>query len=142
MATDATPCAVVVGYDGSDHSVRALERAANLVGRRGNVVVVTAAPSMAPSLTNPDHILDSPSRRDQHALLEGSRAMLERHGVRAEYVASQHEPADALAEAARRVEADLIVVGRTGAGFVTRALLGSTSENVIRKAPCDVLVVI
>jgi nucleotide-binding universal stress UspA family protein len=35
-----------------------------------------------------------------------------------------------------------IVVGRKGSGYVTRALLGSTSENVLRHAPCDVLVVV
>jgi nucleotide-binding universal stress UspA family protein len=143
VATDATSgAAIVVGYDGSEHSARALGRAASLVGRRGKVVVVTAAPSVASSPTTPEPILDSPSPRDQHELLESSRVLLEQQGVRGEYIAARNEPAEALADVARRVRADLIVVGRTGTGFVTRALLGSTSENVIRKAPCDVLVVI
>ena len=35
----------------------------------------------------------------------------------------------------------MILVGHTGAGYVTRALLGPTAENVLRRAPCDVLVV-
>ncbi len=42
---------------------------------------------------------------------------------------------------ARDQRAQLIVVGHTGSGYVTRALLGSTAENVVRHAPCDVLVV-
>ncbi len=37
--------------------------------------------------------------------------------------------------------AQLIVVGQTGSGYVTRALLGSTAGNLLRQAPCDVLVV-
>jgi nucleotide-binding universal stress UspA family protein len=143
MSTEGNPSrTVVVGYDGSAHSGRALDRAAAIVGERGTVVVVTATPSITPSLTAPDPILDAPSPRDQRELLEHSRMSLERHGVRGRYVAAGDDPADALAEAARSAAADLIVVGRTGSGFVTRALLGSTSENVIRRSPCDVLVVI
>ena len=51
-------------------------------------------------------------------------------------------PAEALLSVARSEHAALIVVGQTGSGFVTRALLGSTATNVIRHAPCDVLVVV
>ena len=31
-------------------------------------------------------------------------------------------------------------MGHIGSGYVTRALLGSTAENVVRHAQCDVLV--
>lgn len=51
------------------------------------------------------------------------------------------DPAEALAQVARLERAELIVVGQPGAGCVTRALLGSTAENLVRQAPCDVLVV-
>jgi nucleotide-binding universal stress UspA family protein len=36
---------------------------------------------------------------------------------------------------------DLIVMATHGRGFVSHALLGSTTERVIRRAPCPVLVV-
>lgn len=38
-------------------------------------------------------------------------------------------------------EADLIIVGATGLNRAERFLLGSVSENVVRSAKCDVLVV-
>ena len=56
-------------------------------------------------------------------------------------VATDSDPAEALIQVARDHRAELIVVGHTGSGYVTRALLGSTAENVVRHAPCDVLVV-
>ena len=41
---------------------------------------------------------------------------------------------------AREIEADMIVMGRRGAGLIS-AVLGSVTESVIRKSPCPVLVV-
>jgi nucleotide-binding universal stress UspA family protein len=42
---------------------------------------------------------------------------------------------------AGEVESDLIIIGTHGAGGVKRLLLGSTAENVVRHAPCPVLIV-
>lgn len=86
-------------------------------------------------------LLDAPTPNEQSALLERSRTFLEERGIEPTLVASDSDPAEALINAARDHGADLIVVGHTGSGYVTRALLGSTAENVLRHAPCDVLVV-
>ncbi len=90
---------------------------------------------------SPEPILDGPSPSGQRRLLEGSRELLERHHANATFHAMASDPAEALAQVARMELAQLIVVGQTGSGYVTRALLGSTAENLLRQAPCDVLVV-
>jgi nucleotide-binding universal stress UspA family protein len=41
---------------------------------------------------------------------------------------------------AGEIKADLVVIGRRGAGFI-EAVLGTVAESVIRKSPCPVLVV-
>jgi nucleotide-binding universal stress UspA family protein len=74
-------------------------------------------------------------------MLQRSRALLQEHGIQATLVATELDPAEALIQAAGDHHAELIVLGHTGSGYVTRALLGSTAENVVRHAPCDVLVV-
>jgi nucleotide-binding universal stress UspA family protein len=139
--TRSTLTTVVVGYDGSAPSERALERAATLVGSGGRVIVVTARPSLAPSGISSEPILDTPPSDERGAMLERSRVLLNERGIQATLVAADDDPAQALAQAARDEDAELIVVGHTGSGYVTRALLGSTAENVLRHAPCDVLVV-
>jgi nucleotide-binding universal stress UspA family protein len=138
---DGRPRPIIVGYDGSPPSARALERAATLAGTDGRVVVVTARPSVVPSAVAREPILDGPSASDQRYLLEGSRELLRRHRTHATFHAMASDPAEALAQVARLERAQLIIVGQTGAGYVTRALLGSTAENLLRQAPCDVLVV-
>lgn len=86
-------------------------------------------------------LLDAPTPDEQRALLERSRTLLAQRGIEPTLVATTSDPAEALIDAARNHGADLIVVGHTGSGYVTRALLASTAENVLRHAPCDVLVV-
>jgi nucleotide-binding universal stress UspA family protein len=50
-------------------------------------------------------------------------------------------PVDAILTEARRVRADIIVMGWRGHGPVRRLLAGSVSRGVLRGAPCAVLVV-
>ncbi len=42
---------------------------------------------------------------------------------------------------AGEMDADLIVMATHGRGFFSHAILGSTTERVVRRAPCPVLVV-
>ena len=48
---------------------------------------------------------------------------------------------DMIDQAAKEVGADLIVMGTHGRRGVTRALLGSVAETVVRTAPCPVLTI-
>lgn len=51
------------------------------------------------------------------------------------------DAADAILEAAAEEKADLIVMGTHGRGGLSRMLLGSVAEHVLRRAPCPVLTV-
>jgi nucleotide-binding universal stress UspA family protein len=51
------------------------------------------------------------------------------------------DPRDLIDEAARDVKADLIVMSTHGRRGVSRLLLGSVAESVVRTAPCPVLLV-
>ena len=51
------------------------------------------------------------------------------------------KPADQILAAAREWEADVIVIGTHGRSGVSRLVLGSTAESVVRHAPCPVLVI-
>jgi len=51
------------------------------------------------------------------------------------------KPADEILSAAREWEADVIVIGTHGRSGVSRLVLGSTAEAVVRHATCPILVV-
>ncbi|HLZ09944.1 MAG TPA: universal stress protein [Chloroflexota bacterium] len=50
-------------------------------------------------------------------------------------------PTNMLVEAIVETRADLVVVGSHGRNAIQRLLIGSTSEHLIRHAPCPVLVI-
>ena len=50
-------------------------------------------------------------------------------------------PADAIVECANEIGADLIVMGTHGRTGLSRVLMGSVAEVVVRRAPCPVVTV-
>ena len=51
----------------------------------------------------------------------------------------QGKPAAEIIRVAREENVDMIVLGTHGKGVLDQALFGSTTERVVRKAPCPVL---
>lgn len=87
-----------------------------------------------------------PIEREQIARLnEELRQQVQRLGLDDSVLADARVVAGAahrvLPEAARQIDADLIVVGATGSGPFAAELLGSTADRVVRKALCPVLIV-
>lgn len=115
-----------MGYDDSDAAQRALDRAAELTGYGSTLTVVSVARNGSASSTD--------------ALCNARERLLRRH-VLATYLEPVGEPADEIVGAAEELGADLVVVGRRGLGPLRRLVLGSVSDAIVRRAPCDVLVV-
>ena len=62
-------------------------------------------------------------------------------GLRVTSEVSAEAPGHAIVEVARRVDADIVVLGTRGTTGVKHFLLGSVAERTVRTAPCNVLVV-
>lgn len=62
-------------------------------------------------------------------------------GVEVEYHVLDGDAGDQIVNAARDAKADVIVMGTHGKSGLTRLLMGSVAESVVRHAPCPVLTV-
>jgi len=58
-----------------------------------------------------------------------------------EIVTSGYHVADTIAQVARDWKADLLVVGTHGRRGVSRLLIGSVAERIVRLAPCPLLLI-
>ena len=148
-ATTASPFrikSILVPLDFSQPSMKALDHAVSLARQFKakltllHVVEPVATPDFAASfpLAMEDDELMASAKKE----LEGSiktaripRGMVEKVLVR--FGRSFHE----IAGAARSRKVDLIIISTHGYTGLKHALLGSTTERVVRHAPCPVLVV-
>ena len=60
-------------------------------------------------------------------------------GVTTRELVAQGKPSAEIVRAARDHDVDIIVLGTHGKGMLDKALFGSTTERVVRRAPCPVL---
>lgn len=136
---DARRAVIVCGIDGSAAAQRALEWAVDEAERRGcrlRVVTVWSWEGLEPG-TSTQSLEEARQRavETQNGSLDlvldrSTKLTVERH-VR------EGRPSEQLCEAA--LDADLIVLGSHGHGAFHDVLVGSTSVNVIRHAPCPVV---
>ena len=133
---------IVLGYDDSEPSMRALQRVTELAKAFGaDVVAVSAARPLAPAGRGigPIDPTDPPELHREE--LRHAKALLDELDIAAKYEVGLGDPADLILEAADRRGADMIVVGTREPGLVSRLLGLSVSETVQRRAQCDVLIV-
>lgn len=134
---------IVVGFDGSEHARRALERAIALAKDGATITVVSAA-AVTRLMRDPGggaSPVDPAVAAERERALAEARSILSGRGIEARYVEGHGDPADVLVQEAEDTGADLIIVGTRGLNFAQRWLLGSVSTKVVQHAPCDVLVV-
>ena len=142
---------LVVGTDGSDSSLRAVDRAAAIAADHGaKLIVATAHPpareekggwSVAPGSNHgADYRMvgDAPV----YAILQDARERAHQAGAKnVEEKSIVGAPINALVHLAEEVNADLLVVGNVGLSSVAGRLLGSVPSEVSRRAKTDVLIV-
>jgi len=131
---------ILVGYDGSDGSRKAVDMAAGLAQTYRAAIIVVSAFHPLPRVSEPS---TDDFREIHEARVRADELVkeLEHTGISAETDVLEGPPAEALLNAANAHEADLIVVGSRGFGQIKGLVLGSTSNHVVHNATIPVLVV-
>jgi nucleotide-binding universal stress UspA family protein len=145
--TGWSPKQVVVGIDGSDRARHAAEVAAALArshGARLHVITVVRPPEGWWGVVGsppPADALAASMEHAQRTVLDLTMGRLDVTGL--EVLSSEEigDPSSALIDYCSRVGADLLVVGRRGAGMVERIVLGSVADRLAHHSPCPLLIV-
>ena len=138
---------IVVGTDGSDSSLRAVEKAGQIAAGSGaKVVVATAYFPQSEDQRAADVLKDEGYKMSGnapiYAILREAKERAQQAGAKTvEEKAIVGAPVDALVDLAEEVKADLLVVGNVGLSTIAGRLLGSVPANVARRSKTDVLIV-
>ncbi len=143
------PFTVLLCTDGSDLAEAALAEGLAVLRHPDRVVVATVIEPADPTLVVGTGLAGgviSPSEMDRlqedrmGAAREALQAACSRLGLAdAEQQILVGSPGQALCDLAGSLPASVLVIGTRGRGGIRRAMLGSVSDYVVRRAPCPVV---
>ena len=135
---------IVVATDFSDNSLPALETALSLSQETGAelhllhvVEMFGGGDSALLSASDAIEVIYSRTREQLRELIPDNLP----EDLKVKTAATTGKATSEIALYAQRCGADMIVVGTHGRKGLSRMLMGSTAESLLREAPCQVLVV-
>lgn len=136
---------MLIALDESEVAASAADLGSSLAHRLSAqlalVTVVDPKAAVAPdSGVPPDELLQH-LMHEAEALLEAVAAQISQYGPVVRRFVRQGELSEQIVKSAQEWRADLLVMGTSGRSGIKRLILGSTAEEVLRQAPCPVLVI-
>lgn len=140
---------IVVGSDGSETSLLAVDRAAAFAAVSGAELLVVSAyePARRADVELANDVLGAESFQVAGSAPAESTLRVAADRARAagaekiETRAVKGAPVDVLEKSVRESDADLLVVGNVGLNTLAGRILGSVPRGVVRRADIDVLIV-
>jgi nucleotide-binding universal stress UspA family protein len=134
---------VLVATDGSDRSLKAVQRSLEMAESQGAQVTL-----MSIAYYRADYLEGMPSKirerleEDARVALKQGKALFDAKNLPVETILEAGlVPANIIITKAREGKFDRIIIGSTGMSTLERILMGSTASKVVAHAPCEVLVV-
>lgn len=142
---------LLVAYDGSDASTKAIETAVQCSTSDDELVLLTVIPAALVESTFTNMLLPtidlstvvSPGTFKEKAMenLGKIAKQIEGKMTKVDVVVEAGDPADEILLVAKKYDSDIIFIGYKGYGKEGRFLLGSVTDKVVRHASRSVLVV-
>ena len=138
---------ILVPLDFSEATLEVLDHASllarSLSAKLWLIHVAASEPDFIGYGTGPQTVRDQVASelRDEHRRTQQVAEKLRRSGLAATALCPQGATVKTILYEAEKLKVDLIVMGSHGRGAIYRALLGSVSEGVLRKATCPVMIV-
>lgn len=134
---------ILLAFDGSDCSNKALIYASNLAEQYGAVLwLIHVFPHTSDLLGYEDfEKLFAKRKSAGQAVVDAALQKLDKSTLKVRTELLEGPEADCIIRAAENRQADLIVMGTRGLGAVKGLLIGSVSRKVLHFASCPVMVV-
>jgi nucleotide-binding universal stress UspA family protein len=127
---------VVLAYDGSDYSKKAVFFALRFLKKEDEIYLVTVVKEAPKS---PEQVIIDSEEKAKRSIDE-IKSELEGYNVK-EKILESNDVADSLIGYCKEIGCDLIVTGSRGLTGLKKVIIGSVSSALVSKSPYPVLVV-
>jgi nucleotide-binding universal stress UspA family protein len=134
---------VLVATDGSEHSIKAVQKALEMAEKEGAQVTLMSVAYYSKDDFDemPPNIQDKLESQAASAL-KNAKALFDEKKIPVEAVLEAGVvPANNILKRAQEVGYDLLLIGSSGLTGLKRAIMGSTAAKVVAQAPCTVMVI-
>lgn len=143
---------ILVPVDGSDHSLKALDVAADLAEKYGSKIIIlhvvpsNEVPEGLRKWAKTEQFRDPPEAIYEQAIADGiledaERRLADKKMDTIQRASEYGDVAKRILEVARREDANLIVMGTRGLSDFQGLVMGSVAHKVTHAAPCTVITV-
>lgn len=137
---------ILVAYDGSDLSKRALEHAVQLAKQDERIEIHVVKVMELPRVFDYElrlsyEQIQKSYRKEVEKKMDEVKKVLSQVTNRSKTIILEGDPARMILEYARSNDVDFIVMGSRGLSGLKELFLGSVSHNVMQHASCPVLVI-
>jgi len=134
---------VLLAYDGSEFSRKALSRACELAKLDGTEVTVLYVVPRYEEMIGffRTSSIKNSMLQEAQKIIDGAKELASTQDIAIRTVIEEGHAADRIIATAEKLQNDLIIMGSYGWRGVNKAIMGSTAERVIIDASCPILVV-
>lgn len=133
---------VLVPTDGSEQSMKAVQRALELAEKQGAQITLMAVAYFTGDFDEMPLNIREKLEAEARDNLKKAKAVFDQKNVKVDTVLEAGlVPANNILRQAEEGKFDRIIMGSTGASGLAKVLMGSTAAKVVAHAPCEVTVV-
>ena len=131
---------ILVGFDGSEGSKQALNRAVTLIDEEGGLILLAVVPSPSDKAFVDEEIYHNLMVKAENLINKAIRDLGEQ-GFTITGIVEKGDPAAKIIDVANKFKVDLIVLGSKGTSELGQYLIGSVANKVVQYAAKPVMVV-
>lgn len=133
---------ILIGYDGYEGSLLALEKGLHLAEElKAEVIVLSVAsiPEYAETVSEVEEAKEQ-ARKYYTDVLSDVERLVKGKDLKVQTLLRFGKPAEVILHTAEEMGIDLIILGPSKYSYLRRRILGSTAEKVVERAHCSVLI--
>lgn len=130
---------VLVGINGSDHSIRAVKKAVEIAATQGASITLMYVVPELPEIRSSARMIYPGRAEAVERMVDGAKKSMEERNIGYEVLVRRGDPASTLLNHSE--DYDLIAVGTRGEGYVPELLRGSVAAKVMHRSKVPVILV-